>query len=60
MASLATIFVLWRAPRMLLRRMINAPGILRDLANVSPPLIATERDFGEIRARIAAMLAVLE
>jgi hypothetical protein len=30
-----------------------------DTLIVSPPLIATERDFGEIRDRIAAMLAAL-
>jgi beta-alanine--pyruvate transaminase len=34
--------------------------VTMDTLIVSPPLIATERDFGEIRDRIAAMLAVLE
>jgi beta-alanine--pyruvate transaminase len=33
--------------------------VTMDTLIVSPPLIATERDFGEIRDRIAAMLAVL-
>ncbi len=34
--------------------------VTMDTLIVSPPLIATEKDFGEIRDRIAAMLAVLE
>ena len=34
--------------------------VTMDTLIVSPPLIASERDFGEIRDRIAAMLAVLE
>jgi beta-alanine--pyruvate transaminase len=34
--------------------------VTMDTLIVSPPLIATERDIGEIRDRIAAMLAVLE
>jgi beta-alanine--pyruvate transaminase len=33
--------------------------VTMDTLIVSPPLIATERDFGEIRDRIAAMLAAL-